>query len=116
MAQAVIEYTETFNDSTDLTITHLLRWNDEMSVLDKIEDTVNIFENAVSNNPFIYPVSQSIFDIAGISNIHEANINGYRLLYEVGERNKETIVTGLLLLGQKQSVKEQLTKHCLMYR
>jgi hypothetical protein len=116
MVLAVIEYTETFNDSTDLTITHLSRWSDEISVLDKIENTIDIFENSVSNNPLIYPVSPSLFDVTGISNVREANINGYRILYEVGEREKEAIVTALLLLGQKQSIKEQLTKHCLMYR
>jgi hypothetical protein len=116
MAQVVIDYTDTFNNSTDLTIAHLLRWSDEISVLEKIESIIDIFENAVSSNPLIYPVSQSIFDIAGISSVREANINGYRLLYEVNERNKETVVTTFILLGQRQSVKEQLINHCLMYR
>jgi hypothetical protein len=116
MTQVVIEYTETFNNSTDLAITHFSRWNDEISVLEKIEDTTETFEDAVSSNPLIYPVSQSIFDIAGISNVREANINGYRLLYEVNVRDNETVVTTLLLLGQRQSVKEQLLKHCLMHR
>ncbi len=116
MVQAVIEYTDTFDHSTDLAIIHFSRWSDELSVLDKIEDTVDIFENTVSSNPLIYPISQSLFDIVGISNVREANINGYRLLYEVGKRDKETLVTAFLLLGQKQSVKEQLTKHCLMFR
>ena len=116
MQQAVIEYTETFINSTDLTIAHLMRWSDEISVLEKIEDTVSTFENSVCSNPLIYPVSQSLFDIVGVSSVREANINGCRILYEVGERDKETIVTSFLFLGQKQSVKEQLTNHCLMYR
>ena len=116
MHQAVIEYTETFINSIDLTIAHLLRWSDEVSVLEKIEDTVSIFENSVSSNPLIYPISQSLFDIVGVSSVRDANINGYRILYEIGERDKETVVTSFLFLGQKQSVKEQLTNHCLMYR
>ena len=116
MTQAVIEYTETFNNSTDLTIAHFSRRNNEISVIEKIEDTTEIFEDAVRSNPLIYPVSQSIFDIAGISSVREANINGYRLLYEVNVLDNETVVTTLLLLGQRQSVKEQLIKHCLMYR
>lgn len=116
MQQAVIEYTETFINSTDLTIAHLSRWSDEISVLEKIEDTVSIFENSVRSNPLIYPISQILFDIVGVSSVREANINGYRILHEVGERDKETIVTCFLFLGQKQSIKEQLTNHCLMYR
>jgi hypothetical protein len=116
MPQVVIEYTDTFNNSTDLTIAHLSRWSDGLSVLDKIENMVNIFENAVSSSPLIYPVSESLFDITGISSVREANINGYRLLYEINERDEEMVITAFLLLGQRQSVKEQLTKHCLMYR
>lgn len=115
MIQAVIEYTETFYKSTDLVIAHLSKWNDEISILDKIENTVNTFEDAVINNPFIYPVSKSLFDIAGLSSIREANINGYRILHEVNERDNETVVTVLVLLGERQSVKEQLIKHCLMF-
>lgn len=116
MVQTVIEYTDTFNNSTDLTIAHFSRWSSELSVLEKIEDTMGTFEDAVSNNPLIYPVSQNIFDIAGISSVREANINGYRILYEVNEQGRETVITTFLLLGQRQSVKEQLMNHCLMYR
>ncbi|PKG36998.1 plasmid stabilization protein [Psychromonas sp. Urea-02u-13] len=116
MSQVTIEYTETFSNSTDLAIMHLMRWNDELSVLDKVESTVDTFESAVNNNPLIYPVSPNLFDVAGISSIREANINGFKLLYEAEEQGEETLITALLLLGQKQSVKEQLTQHCLMYR
>jgi len=116
MHQTVIEYTDTFSNSTDLAIAHFSRWNDELSVLDKIESTIKIFEDGVSSDPLIYSVSTSLFDIAGLSSIREANINGYRFLYEVNERDKGIVVTALLLLGQKQSIKEQLVTHCLMYR
>ncbi|WP_137297660.1 type II toxin-antitoxin system RelE/ParE family toxin [Psychromonas sp. SP041] len=116
MIQTVIEYTETFSNSTDLAITHFSLWNDEIRVLDKIEDTINIFEDSVSANPLIYSVSASLFDIAGLTSIREANINGYRLLYELNERDNRIIITALLLLGERQSIKEQLVKHCLMYK
>ena len=116
MQVPTIKYTQTFENSTELAIAHFTRWNSEIDVIDKIEDTINTFENAVSSNPLIYPVSQSIFDIAGISSVREANINGYRLLYEVDEQPDELVVTAFIFLGQRQSVREQLTRHCLMYR
>ena len=116
MTKAVFEYTETFYNSIELSINHFSRWNDELSVIEKIEATMETFECAVSSNPLIYPVSSSILDIAGISSVREANINGYRFLYEVNVRDNETVVTTLLLLGQRQSVQEQLIKHCLMHR
>jgi hypothetical protein len=116
MVQTAIEYTESFDNSTELAIAHFTRWNNEFNVLEKIEDTVNIFENAVSNNPFIYPTSPIIFDTLGVSSVREANINGYRLLYEVDEQAAKKVVIASIILGQRQSVIEQLTKHCLMYR
>lgn len=116
MQQVTIKYTETFFNSTELSIAHFSRWNDEISVVEKIEDTIEIFEKSVTENPLIYNVSNDFFDMIGISSVREANINGYRILYEVEEQGKEVIVTLILLLGQKQSIKEQLIKHCLMHK
>lgn len=116
VSKVSIEYTETLSNSTDLAITHFMRWNGEVSVLKKIEDAINTFENAIIDNPFIYPVSPSLFDVAGISSVREANINGYRLLYEVEEQAGKKMITAFLLLGQRQSVREQLIKHCLIQR
>ena len=116
MVPTVIEYTETFSNSTDLAIAHFSRRDSEEYVITKIENTIGIFENCVSSNPYIYPVSPSIFEISGITSVREANINGYRFLYEVSDHAKETVITAFLLLGQRLSVKEQLINHCLMYK
>jgi hypothetical protein len=116
MVQTAIEYTNSFDNCTELAIAHFSRWNSELSVIEKIEDTVNIFENAVGSNPLIYPISQIIFNVLGVSSVREANIKGYRLLYEIHERAGDKIVVASILISQRQSVTEQLTKHCLMYR
>ena len=90
------------------------RWSDNISVLEKIKDVVNIFKNLVSSNPLIYPILLSFFDILW-GKCSQSEYKWLSDLYEVGERGKETIVTLFLFLYQKQSIKEPLTNHCLLY-
>ena len=110
-----VEYTFTFEQTTELAIGHFAEYKSEQQTLDKIDSVLERFEEKVRIDPYIYSRSQSLLEI-GITEVREANIDGMRLLYEVEERGDDRVVTGLVLLSLKQHVETQLVNYCLIYK
>ncbi|RXJ71224.1 plasmid stabilization protein [Veronia nyctiphanis] len=109
----VIEYTQTFEQTTALAIEHYAEYSSENHAIEKIEAILDTFEEKVSSDPFLYARSQSLLEL-GITEIREANIADMRLLYEVSVDGNTTTITALVLLSQKQSVEGQLVNFCLI--
>lgn len=110
-----IEYTVAFEQTADLAIGHFAEYTSERQAIEKIESVLDRFEETVSVDPYIYARSPSLLAL-GIIDVREANIDGMRLLYDVDERDDTIVVTGLILLSQKQNVEAQLVNYCLIYK
>ncbi len=110
-----INTTKTFENTVDTAISHLAQREDEYTVIEKIENLVEHFEEKVTDNPYLYSKCSELVEY-GISEIRAFNLNGFRILYEAYEDGDKIVVVVLLLLSQKQSIQNQLIEHCILYK
>lgn len=114
--EVLINLTETFEQTVERAITHLAPWSSESIIIDKIDNIIDVFQEQVTSNPFIYPRCAELAEYGSV-NIREFKRNDFRLLYEITQETEDLIVIDvLLLLGQKQSIQNQLIEHCLFYK
>lgn len=109
-----INITNTFENTVDTVINHLSERDSEHTVIEKIENLVEHFEEKVRDNPYLYSKCSELVEF-GTSEIRAFNLNGFRILYEAYEEDGKTVVVLLLLLSQKQSIQNQLIEHCILY-
>ncbi len=107
-----INAAETFEKTLENVITYLTPYSSEFLVLDRVENVIETFEQQVLAQPLSYPRSPELVSI-GVNDVRHANIDGFRLLYEVTVLDDEINVYLLLFLDSKQSVEKQLVDYCL---
>ena len=107
-----IQYATTAEQSLYSQISHLEPYIGFDGAEKKLSSLITSAEALLSKNPFAYPVSPQA-SLLGITRYRELNHEGYRLLYECYE-DEQLVVMGLIL-GQRQSVEEQLIHYCLMF-
>lgn len=115
MKSVEIVYTQTFEQTVDSAIIHWSQWNEENTVIERIESLVEHFETQVTQNPYIYSLCTELVPL-GNTDIREMKRQNARLLYEVVEQTECFTITALLFLGQKQSIQNQLIDHCILYK
>jgi hypothetical protein len=115
MSTVKFKYTETFNNTVGGSITHLSQWTDERVVIDRIGLLIEEFEEKIGDNPLIYARCSELVQF-GNTSIREMKKDGLRVLDEVSEIGKETVVTVLVFLGQRQSIQDNLVTYCLTYK
>lgn len=109
-----INTTNTFENTVDTVINHLSERDAEHTVIERIENLVEHFEQKVGDNPYLYSKCNELVEY-GTSEIRACNLNGFRILYEAYEDGDKTVVVMLLLLSQRQSIQNQLIEHCILY-
>lgn len=107
-----ILYATTAEQSLYSQISHLEPYVGYAGAEKKLSSLITSTEALLSKNPFAYPVSPQA-SLLGITRYRELNHDGYRLLYECDE--DEQLVVMALILGQRQSVEDQLIHYCLMF-
>ncbi len=111
----VFEYTDTFDNTTESAIAHFSQWSDGVDVITRVERLIEEFEEGVASNPQMYSRCSELAQF-GNTEIRSMTKDGFRLLYEPVESDGEVKIVVLLLLGQRQSIQEQLITHCLIYK
>lgn len=112
MKKFKIEYATTAEQSLYSQITHLEPYIGYEGAEERLSALIRAAEARLSTNPIAYPVSSQA-SLLGITRYRELNLDGYRLFYEFYE-SEQLVVVGLIL-GQRQSVEEQLIHYCLMF-
>lgn len=107
-----VKYATTAEQSLYSQISHLEPYHGYEGAEKKLSSLITQAEALLSENPLAYPISP-LASLLGITRYRELNHNGYRLFYECYE-DEQLVVMGLIL-GQRQSVEEQLIHYCLMF-
>jgi uncharacterized membrane protein YhfC len=115
MSVVKFEYANTFGDTVDSAISHYSQWKGEESIIERIENVVDFFEESVTQNPMVHARCPELIEL-GVIHVRHAVKDGFRILYEVHEVDGETVILVLLFLSQRQSVQNQLIEHCLVYK
>lgn len=115
MSVVKLEYTKTFEDTVDSAISHYSQWHDEITIIERVEAVIEVFEASVTQNPLSHALCQELVEL-GITQVRHAIKEDFRILYEVSYINDESLVTVLLFLNQRQSIQNQLINHCLVYK
>lgn len=109
-----IEYTESFDKTTENLINHLsYYYSTEVEVINKIEKIIDSFEKRVEESPESCQISPSLMQELGIKTWREYNQNGIRILYRIMKDDKKVIADAFL--SQKQDMEKALTDYCLIH-
>lgn len=111
-----IEYAATLEKTALDHVSHLTQYgSDEVAAINKIENLIGEFEGKVSESPYIYAPCPELVEL-GVPTFRQKVSDGVRLIHEVEEYEDKIVVKVLLLLGQKQSIQNQLITHCLIHK
>ncbi len=95
MSVVKLEYTKTFEDTVDSAISHYSQWHDEITIIERVEAVIEVFEASVTQNPLSHALCQELVEL-GITQVRHAIKEDFRILYEVSYINDESLVTVLL--------------------
>jgi hypothetical protein len=107
-----IRYATTAEQSLYSQISHLEPHLGYAGAEKKLSSLIIEAEALLVKNPLAYPISRQA-SLLGITHYRELNHLGYRLLYECYEDEQLVVIS--LILGERQSVEEQLINYCLMF-
>ncbi|MEL7940727.1 MULTISPECIES: type II toxin-antitoxin system RelE/ParE family toxin [Pseudomonas] len=106
-----VRFTETAAFSLQDQEDHLAEHHAAETAAAKIDALIDTILTKLQAAPVGYPVSRQASDF-GITRYRELNHDGYRVFYEVFERDKAIAVE--LVLRQKQDVEAALIRYCLI--
>lgn len=79
----------------------------------KVRGLVKTIGLKLSENPYLYRACDEAIDL-GLDKYRQLLFEGYRVLYEV-EEGETPLVAIHLVIKQRQSLREQLMRYCLIY-
>ncbi|MCE2597382.1 hypothetical protein K6Y31_21665 [Motilimonas cestriensis] len=109
-----IEYTETFYQLASQLIDFQSEYLGEINAIEKIQKTIESFEELVKVNPLAPAISTVLLGL-GIQSVREYKANGLSLFYQVfGDEN--VTIQCRIIVSQKQDIETVLVNHCIIYK
>jgi len=106
-----VRFTETAAFSIQDQEEHLAEYHAAEIAAAKVDVLIDDILERLQAAPVGYPVSRQASDL-GVTRYRELNHDGYRVFYEVFER--DNVIAVELVLRQKQDVEAALIRYCLI--